>query len=457
MKTVLVPIYYRMQARNVLRTGIYRTLAAAPDLRVVVFVPPYKLEEYRKEFREPSVIFEGVAEPPKVFSRLDAFFERLALFYLDTPTARFFRKQWIFHERRRPLRYALSRVFLRLIGGVSLLQRFGRFLDHLLVRESWYAPYFERYHPDLVFLPHLIAHPERAMLRAAKRRGVASVGMINSWDNITLGKYAFRLLPDRLAVHNELIAAEARRYLHYRPSDLRVTGMPHFDHYVTGAPSSREAFCRKLGIDPAKRIILFASISSALNPTEWQVLVLLERAITDGRLPPDLVVLARHHPVSNMDSGTLKPSPHIVFDNSKTLFERGKTYSEILTGDMEHLADSLFHAALLITTASTTSIDAAAFDKPVINLAFDGWESVPHYRSVARFYEPTHHHYQPIVKSGGVRIARSFEELLEHLKSYLAHPELDREGRARIVREQCYRLDGKAGERVAQAVLEPLQ
>ncbi len=453
MKTIFIPIYFRMQARNILRTGTYRTLIADDTVRVVIFVPPFKLEEYRKEFAAPNVLFEGVAEPPSFFSRLDAFFDHLSLFYLSTPTGRFFRKQWILREHHRPLRYAFSMVVLSIIGTIPLLQRLGRWLDYQLVRESWYAPYFEKYKPDVIFAPHIISKVERSLLRQAKRRGVRTVGMINSWDNITLGKYPFRLLSDKLIVHNELIKNEAVKYLHYHPENIFIAGMPHFDHYVTNARIGREEFCTRFGIDPRKRIVLFTSISSALNPTEWQVLSMLTAAIEDGRLPKDLILLVRHHPVSNMLVGDLKPSPHLIFDNSKTLFERGKTYSEILRSDMEHLANSLYHAELIITTASTTSIDAAAFDKPSVNLAFDGWEKPPFHRSVRRFYEPSHDHYQAIVKSGGVRIVYSFDDLVKNIVAYLADSSRDREGRARIIREQCYKLDGKAGERVGEYLL----
>src|SRR3989344_209517 len=143
-----------------------------------------------------------------------------------------------------------------------------------------------------------------------------------------------------------------------------------------------------------------------------------------------------------------------MVDGSKTTLSTGAgSFSEILEKDMEHLADTIFYAAVIITTTSSISIDAALFDKPTINIAFDGWEKRPFWKSVRRKFSKYHAHYQYIVKSGGVSIAWTFDELVAAINRYLEHPELDREGRARIVSEQCYKHDGQSGKRIAGSLL----
>jgi hypothetical protein len=98
------------------------------------------------------------------------------------------------------------------------------------------------------------------------------------------------------------------------------------------------------------------------------------------------------------------------------------------------------------------SIDAAAFDKPVINLAFDGYEKLPYIKSVRRLYDLEH--YVPVVKSGGVRLAYNEKELIEWINKYLENPSLDRVGRKRMLEEQCYKFDGKSTARTAGYVLD---
>lgn len=454
MKTIFIPIFYRPQARNVLRTDIFKTLIANKDIRVVVFVPTLKLKEYQDEFLNKNVVFEGLEELPEFISRLDKFFGRLALFFINSQTGKFNRKEWLLHGRKNPARYLISMFFLFLFGNIKILRIITRFLDFHLIKDGQYQKYFEKYRPNLVFLSNITTKIDRGFLRTAKKNKVFSIGMINAWDNITLAKYPFRILPDKLIAYNKIIKEEAVKYIDMPEKGIFVSGWPHFDHYVNSKRISREDFCKKLGIDPRKRILLFASIGSTLNPTEWQVLKLLDDAIKDGKLPNDLIIIFRQHPTEKTRMENVKTSEHVVIDDSKTIIQKdGKNYSEILKGDMDHLADSIYHSAVTINTCSTMSIDAAALDRSVVNIAFDGWEQKPFHQSVRKFYTNHHAHYQPIVKSGGVRIAYNMDELIKYINMYMENPFLDKEGRKRIVKEQCYKLDGQSGKRIGEYLL----
>ena len=53
-----------------------------------------------------------------------------------------------------------------------------------------------------------------------------------------------------------------------------------------------------------------------------------------------------------------------------------------------------------------------------------------------------------------MKVAWSPDELVHHVRSYLDDPAQDRDGRARVVREQCEFIDGRAAERVAGFVAE---
>lgn len=453
MKTIFIPIQNRQQARNVLRTDIFNFLISFSDIRIIFFAPDYMVDEYKKEFKNKKVIFEGMKEPLKYISKIDAFFGRLSLFYIDSPTGRFLRKQWLFLEKRQPIRYIFSFFLSLLMGNIKILRLIARFFDFKFVKDNSVSEFFTRYKPNLVYSPNIISDIDRSFLREAKKKGIKTVGMINAWDNITLAKYPFRILPQKLIVYNEIIKKEAVKYLDIKEKDIFMSGWPHFDHYINSKRISRMEFCKKLGIDPKKRIILFASIGSTLNPTEWQVLDMLDKSITDKKLPDNIMIIFRQHPTEKTKMENIKISRNIVIDDSKTIISsKNKTYSEILKSDMNHLADSIFHSDVTIHTCSTMSIDAAAFDKPIINIAFDGDEKKPFYQSVKRFYEPSHAHYQSIVKSEGVRIAYNMEELIRYISMYLKNPFLDKDGRKRIVDEQCYKLDGQSGKRIGEAI-----
>jgi hypothetical protein len=456
-KAIFIPVQNRQQARNILRTDIITTLDAGKGVRIVIFMPDFKLDEYKKEFSGSfsNVVFEGVKDLPKFDSSLDKFFNRLSLSYIDTPTLRFMRRKWILLEGGKRLRYIGSMFLLLLLGNVRIFRDVSRLLDFYLVNEPHFGEYFDKYKPALVFSPNTVSRIDSGFLRQAKKRKIKTIGMINAWDNITLGKYPFRILPDKLIAYNDIIKKEAIKYLNMKEKNIYVSGWPHFDHYVNSGRILRDEYYRKLNINPSKKIILFAS-NGRDGVTEWQVLAMLDSAIKKGDLPSDVAIVVRHHPSHDMIRGDAEYSENVVFDNSKTSFKKERSYSEILTDDMNHLADSLFHSALIISTCSTMSIDASVFDKPIVNIAFDGWETKPFHQSIARAYTPHHMHYQPILKTGGVKIAYSFPEMVLLINRYLENQSLESEGRKRIVEEQCYKLDGKSGQRIGSYILDNL-
>lgn len=453
MKTVFLPIYRRQQARNVLRNAAFRNFASQADVRIVIFTAHEKVEQYREEFSNnfDTVIVEGTDIVPEPLSLLDRFFYHLSYFYVDTKMVRHNRARFILHEQKRPIKYAVSLAGITIIGRLGFLRRAFKKLDMLLIKPSYYGEFFDAYHPDVVFVPHLASKIDRMFIRNARRRRIPSIGLVNSWDTITMSKFPIRLLPDILLVHNFIIKQEAVRYLDMPESSTQVIGMPHFDHYVQGARSPREVFFRRIGLDPHKRLILLAPFFT----TAWQIADIIQKAILSGELPDNAQLLIREHPAKEMDKGDL------VIDRRVTVIEKpvsvmeykGVQYNEVLKNDMNHLADTLYYSDVTINTCSTMSIDAAAFNKPIINIAFDGYEQPPFYESVLQFYDETRIHYLPILKSGGVRLAHDKDELIQLINRYLSDPHLDSTGRERIVREQCYKLDGKSGERMFDAIL----
>src|SRR6266852_6348104 len=112
------------------------------------------------------------------------------------------------------------------------------------------------------------------------------------------------------------------------------------------------------------------------------------------------------------------------------------------------------HSDVVINVASTLAIEAAIFDTPVVNIAFDGETPAEWVRSARRYYRFTH--YVNVTRHDAVRVAETPDRLVEHIGRYLADPALDREGRRRVTLEQCHFLDGQSADRVATFVLDEL-
>ncbi|KAF0119082.1 MAG: hypothetical protein FD151_2075 [bacterium] len=120
--------------------------------------------------------------------------------------------------------------------------------------------------------------------------------------------------------------------------------------------------------------------------------------------------------------------------------------------DMYGLAELMNYSDVVINVASTITIDAVAFDTPVINVAFDGYKTKPYKDSCKRYYD--YDHYKNIVKTGGVKIAYSIGELIDYTNLYLKNPSIDAEGRKIIREEQCWKLDGNSGKRIAEYIFQ---
>lgn len=455
MKTILLPIFHGHIARNVLLTDTFRLLAGRSDLHLVILAYNFKQAYYQKTFGRPNVKIVGLAETDLRLGCWEPVFKSLFSFFADSPRHIQVFQEILDKDGNYPA-YVLRRMATALIGNSPVLRNLVRWLYHRLVpAKAFFLQLLERYQPGLVFLPDMTFHVDNYLLRAARTRGISSIGMLRSWDALTSNKGTIRIKPDQLLVHNEFMKKMAVKYGDMKPAHITVTGMPQLDIYVQNPPTERSAFFRKLGLDPAKRIILFALTGPRTAGINQDIISIITEAIVDGRLPSDLQLLVRMHPNSNPESFTVGKG--VVFHRPAGVeFSAGRLADIEFTDQwLQELLDSLYYSAVTINAQSTMSVDAAAFDKPIINLAFDGRENLPYTRSVRRLYHSEH--YAPILKSGGVRVAYNESELLDWLKRYLTDPALDRNGRQRIITEQTGQLDGQAGRRTADYIIKFLK
>jgi len=234
-----------------------------------------------------------------------------------------------------------------------------------------------------------------------------------------------------------------------------VTGAPQHDLYARPCGfRGRSDFLRSLGLDPARPVVVYTTGTEGTIPEEPRIVDAVREAL-QGALGPSVQLLVRLHQLDRAERyRSLAGLPGVVLDQAGRPPVGGYHDRDFDRAALEHLADTLRHADVVLNAASSISIDAAAVGTPVVCVDFDADPGVPYARSVTRFYDFTHQ--RPVVESGGVRRARSPGELVEAVRAYLADRTLDGEGRARLVRELCHRVDGGSGRRVGEAVLAEL-
>ncbi len=454
-KIILLPIYNGIRARNFFRNASYKELVSDPNIRLIILIPSSKLDFYKKEFPEQNVIFEPydiISEPP---FGVKLYKIAISLLSTDTIRAKQLRDYYMYGNLTN---FILKRALNRIVGPLTFLTRpIIRFLDDKYVElDQTIVGFLNKYNPDLVVVPDIVFPQDRVILRAARRLGFYTVGMIRSWDNLT-AKGVIQILPNKLLVQTTIMKKEAVKYAGMPERDIEVVGLPHYDIFWEKRNMSRDEFLRSLGIPTDRKVVLTAPF---LMPTVSSGKIMINSmldAIDDGRLPKNLHILVRYRPATpEIEEGGLRKSDHLTVTSPCSLFfkvkaEQASTMDwEFSKDDIELLMNSLAYSDIVVNYISTLSIDAAIFDKPIINARFEADPNTPKYDHMdilMRFV-----HYRMVEATGGVKLVYNMDELFDGIKDYLANPGNNMDGRKKMVQQLIEFTDGRSGHRSAEYI-----
>ena len=442
-------------AGNVLRTGVLaRILECVRDARVVLMSPLVADSAFTTEFAHPRIAFETL--PPHVPSGLERrLLGIIQAHYLERRTTETVRIKLGAGHAGTKMRF---RVLKALLGrALAPHAEAGQWYDVVdrFTSDPDADAVFARWQPTLVAVstPGLI-FAEVPLLRTAARRRVPAIAVDLSWDNLTNKLFPIRRL-DRVVVWNETMRRELRELHGYDAEDVDVAGPPQFDCYFNGEPrSSRAEFCRRVGVDPSRKLITLTTIPAESYARHDLVIDHLLNAIRSGVLAAPCDLLVRVHPRDDLRAyARFAGLPRVAVE--KPFRESARSGDghgvDVTAENARHLADTMYHSDVVLNVASTIAIEASVFDTPIVNIAFDPESAErPFLQSPLRYYSYTH--YQQIVRAGAVRLAASADELLDLVNMYLVDPSLDSAGRRRVVAEQCEFSDGCSAERVAVAM-----
>jgi hypothetical protein len=451
MKTLFISAFHSFISKNILNTDVLRSLRDDRDIRVVIFVPEHKADFFRKTYAGENVVVEGVDVARIAASKPNIVLGRLLFLMIDSHYLWYKRV-----ERRdaRPgvlawLKYYVYGALVKVLSGSKSLNRLARAAYRRWTPKDFFAAPFEKYRPDLVFSTDVFDPFDAQLLNEAQHHGVKTLGMVRSWDNCW-SKGLMPIPPDRLLVNNGIIKEEAMT-LHDYPADrIAVVGLPQFDAFVKDTRVPREAFFAKIGVDPGKRLVLFAPAGTILSDTDWQLCDILARALEEGKITQPVHFFVRNHPGHPADLSRFKKNPHFTIQDPGHVFGSNLKDTELAPDDQTFLADLLFHSDVVMYVATSLGLDSAVYDKPQIMVSFDGYEKKEYTKSVARYHDEDH--MRKLIATGGTRVVRDQDAWIGAINSYLDDAALDREGRKRIVEEQLYRIDGGSGERVAREI-----
>jgi hypothetical protein len=206
-------------------------------------------------------------------------------------------------------------------------------------------------------------------------------------------------------------------------------------------------------VPPGGRYFLYGASHAVLTPEEPKLVAQLANRLDRHAALTSHALVVRLHPLDDAPRWMW----HVGAQQRVRLspaFARGSAAADgwmvPTADDHARLTSSLVHADGCINIASTLSLDAAILDRPVICIDFTREPESPRDMLYAEYGAE---HYAPLVASGGIRLAHSWDELLDLMTDAVIAPERDSDLRARMVADECGPVDGRAAERVARTLI----
>ena len=346
-------------------------------------------------------------------------------------------------------------LFGKRLSRVRAIKSFLAWIDLNLFRDKIYGKLFEKYKPDAVFIAYPFSFYTYPILRRARRQKIPTIAYVPSWDNLT-SKWEVPARFDRLIVWNKIMKDEAVELLDYDEKSVKICGIPQFDIYADSSVIiPKREFLMTIGADPSKKLLTYATGGGALYKEEAEIVEVIYEAMMEGRFSKACQLLIRLHPRRSIEDFTkFEGKKDVIIQTpgkaSKTFEKSGYFWISDMM-DSITLANTLAHTDVLINVASTITLEACILNKPVVNIGFDGRSQREYFSSVRRYFDYVH--YRNMLKTGGVRVAFTKDELVQIVNTYLQDNSMDAGGRKEIVELQCYRMDGKALERILEFIV----
>ncbi len=290
---------------------------------------------------------------------------------------------------------------LRSTWGRRLLMRWARAIERVIPPRHDIEALFDRLQPDLVLLTPLLYFGSKQVdyVRAARMRAIPSVLGVGSWDHLTT-KGLIHEQPDRIVVWNEMQRDEARDLHGIDSAKVVVTGAQAYDHWFTRQVStSREEFCRRVGLPPEQPFLLYLCSSPFITPHEVPFVRRWIAAMRASANPAirSLSLLIRPHP---QNASQWKDVDLAEFGQVGVWPRAGA--NPIDADARAEYYDSMFHSAGVVGVNTSALIESGIVGRPVFSLLVDEFAGT----------QDGTLHFQHLKNAGGglLRLASSLDE-----------------------------------------------
>jgi hypothetical protein len=256
-------------------------------------------------------------------------------------------------------------------------------------------------------------------VKAARALDIATVVPVASWDNLTT-KGLIHVVPDLTLAWNETQREEAIRIHAVPPKQVAVTGSPFFDPWFEPSVERepRDAFCRKVGLDPAQPFAVYLGSSRNIARDEtWLVSALarqLRTAADEGLRSMQLLV--RPHPANADVYAALDEPNAVVWPKAGRLPGSGSSRRDF--------AATLEHAVAGVGINTSGMIDAVVADRPCIALMTAQYDATQRHAV----------HFKHLAQASTLTLAEGPESCADVLLAIMRGADSTREARRRFVK-----------------------
>ena len=288
-------------------------------------------------------------------------------------------------------------------------------------------------------LSNVQPHGAVPFLLAARRLGLPIAAHVASWDH-TVGKGVIASFCDEYVVQNEAMRDDLARYHDIGPERVVVTGWPQTDIYARRRSREEyDALLRSYGLDPARPLVVVMGNTPTNAPYEGRF---VERVVEWWE--------SRDEPASRCSSARIRATASGASASRRAIDVEGAHVQEASFTDFDVLATILQHTDCVVTNAGTILLEALVNDRPAVCVLYD--EDAPAGESWA-VKNVIGEHYRELAASSAFYRADRFEDVVEGIERALAKPGELHEERRRVAREVVGDVDGRASDRVVDAIV----
>jgi CDP-glycerol glycerophosphotransferase (TagB/SpsB family) len=252
------------------------------------------------------------------------------------------------------------------IGSV-LADNIAVFFYKYFTYTKYFKNIFDTFNPDNVVLMWPYDMSNVNVAGYSKIRKKKTIAFVTGFDNIST-KSRFPIFYDRVLVWSSSMKQEFLNwYPTYKTEQVKVVGAPQYDIFFNeNFKGTKTEFLTKHIIDAEKKIILYAVGSPNLLNEVETFIGLYKLNIFRGKH-----VILRLHPGFRYEHEQIAylQSLNNVSVQVYNLVKDKKSFQDYNV--LKEWVSTFYYCDILINTSSTVILDAAIFNKPIINLDFE--------------------------------------------------------------------------------------